>query len=260
MWNYKKIKKSLNDDGYYEFKNYLNKSELEKVKNSLVDTLNYIHSSKQKNLQKKYYEVKKFNKKLKGNWYDICKYNIDLLGFLHKKEMVNFVKKYFSSKVVFSGRPAIHAHDKDNDRLLHAHQETNQFARDTIVLWIPLCDTNYKTGGLKIYEKSHKKGYFKHSLEHPELGKKAWTSKYTHIEKKYLKNFKEKNLTVKAGTGIILLSSLVHSGYENTDDKSVRITITERFNPLKKLPYLKNIKAPMKMPYVGLDYNKLKIS
>ena len=72
--------------------------------------------------------------------------------------------------------------------------------------------------------------------------------------------FKEKNLTVKAGTGIILLSSLVHSGYENTDDKSVRITITERFNPLKKLPYLKNIKAPMKMPYVGLDYNKLKIS
>ena len=53
MWNYKKIKKSLNDDGYYEFKNYLNKSELEKVKNSLVDTLNYVHSSKQKNLQKK---------------------------------------------------------------------------------------------------------------------------------------------------------------------------------------------------------------
>lgn len=259
MWNFNKIKKSLNENGYYEFKNYLKKNELEKVKKSLVDTLNYIHPSKEKNLQKKYYEVKKYNNKLKGNWYDICKFNIDLLGFLHKKEMVNFVKKYFSSNVVFSGRPAIHAHDNANDRLLHAHQETNQFARDTIVLWIPLCDTNYKTGGLKIYEKSHKYGYFKHSLEHPE-GKKAWTSKYTHINQKYVKKFKEKNLDVKAGTGIIFLSSLVHSGYENTDKKSVRITITERFNPLKKLPYLKNEKASMKMPYVGLDYNKLRIN
>ena len=260
MWNYKKIEKSLKRDGYYEFKNYLSKDELKRIKNSLLDTLNYIHPSKEKDLQKKYYEVKNFNKKLKGNWYDICKYNIDLLGSLHKKEMVNFVKKYFSSKVVFSGRPAIHAHDKENDRLLHAHQETNQFARDTIVLWIPLYDTNSSTGGLQIYEKSHTKGYFKHSLEHPVLGKKAWTTKYTHINQKYLKKLKIKNLNVKAGTGIIFLSSLVHSGYENTDSKSVRITITERFNPLKKLPYLKNEKASMKMPYVGLNYNKLRIS
>ena len=260
MWNFNKIKKSLQQNGYYEFKNYLSKSELEKIKKSLVETLNYIHPSNQKDLQKKYYEVKKFNNKLKGNWYDICKYNIDLLGHLHKKEMVNFVKKFFSSKVVFSGRPAIHAHDNANDRLLHAHQETNQFARDTIVLWIPLFDTNQKTGGLQIYERSHKNGYYKHSLEHPTLGKKAWTSKYTHINKKYLKGLKIKNLKVKAGNGIIFLSSLVHSGYENSDNKSVRITITERFNPLKKIPYLKNEKAPMKMPYVGLDYNKLGIS
>ena len=43
--------------------------------------------------------------------------------------MINFVKKYFNSKVVFSGRPAIHVHDNANDKLLDAHQETNQFAR-----------------------------------------------------------------------------------------------------------------------------------
>ena len=52
MWNFNKIKKSLNENGYYEFKNYLKKNELEKVKKSLVDTLNYIHPSKEKNLQK----------------------------------------------------------------------------------------------------------------------------------------------------------------------------------------------------------------
>ena len=259
MWNYNKITKSLISNGYYEFKNYLSNKELKIVRDTLLQTLDYIKPSKQKDLQKKYYEVKKFNNKLKGNWYDICKYNIDLLGILHKKEMITLVKKFFKTKVVFSGRPAIHVHDQANDRILDAHQETNQFARDTIVLWIPLFDTNTKTGGLKIYEKSHLKGYLKHSLEHPKLGKKAWTKKYTHIDKKYLNGLNEKKLNVKKGTAIIFLSSLVHSGYENQDGKSVRITITERFNPLKKLPYLKDEKAPLKMPYVGVDYNKLSI-
>ena len=46
--------------------------------------------------------------------------------------MINFVKKFFNTDVVFSGRPAIHVHDIANDRILDAHQETNQFARDTM--------------------------------------------------------------------------------------------------------------------------------
>ena len=151
MWNYSKISKNLKTNGYYEFNNYLSKIEIKKVQNTLLQTLNYIRPSNQKNLQKKYYEIKKYNNKLKGNWYDICKYNIDLLQILHKKEMIILVKKFFNTNVVFSGRPAIHVHDIANDRILDAHQETNQFARDTLVLWIPLFDTNEKTGGIKIY-------------------------------------------------------------------------------------------------------------
>jgi len=95
MWNYNKITKSLITNGYYEFKDYLSKRELIIVKKTLLQTLDYIKPSKQKNLQKKYYEVKKFNSKLKGNWYDICKYNLDLLSILHKKEMISLVKKFF---------------------------------------------------------------------------------------------------------------------------------------------------------------------
>ena len=93
MWNYNKIIKSLISNGYYEFKNYLSNKELKIVRDTLLQTLDYIKPSKQKDLQKKYYEIKKFNNKLKGNWYDICKYNIDLLGHLHKKEMVNFMRE-----------------------------------------------------------------------------------------------------------------------------------------------------------------------
>ena len=81
--------------------------------------------------------------------------------------------------------------------------------------------------------------------------------KYTHIDKKYLNGLNE-NLRLKGNCNYLFII-LVHSGYENQDGKSVRITITEKFNPLKKLPYLKDEKAPLKMPYVGVDYNKLRI-
>ena len=40
--------------------------------------------------------------------------------------------------------------------------------------------------------------------------------------------------------------------------KDLRITITERFNPLKKIPFLKNRDASLKIPFQGVDYNKIK--
>ena len=102
-------------------------------------------------------------------------------------------------------------------------------------------------------------GYFKHNLENSKLGRKSWTKFYTHIKEKNIKNYKKKNLEVKAGTAIIFISSLVHSGYPSTKKGSLRITITERFNPLQKIPFLKNDRAPLKMPYIGIDYNKIKV-
>ena len=59
--------------------------------------------------------------------------------------MIEFVKEYFDSKVVYSGRPAIH-HDKTNDRNLLPHQETNQFAAYTLGLWIPILIQTKKLG------------------------------------------------------------------------------------------------------------------
>ena len=258
-WNFNKIRNSLDENGYYEFENYLNKKDISLIENTLIETLNYIKKSKEKNLQKKYYQIKKYNNKLKSHWYDLTPHNIDLLKTLHKKEMINFVKKYFNSKVVFSGRPAIHVHDNANDKLLDAHQETNQFARDTIVLWVPIYNTNEKTGGLCIYKNSHKNGYFKHYLKLSKTNKKLWTKQYTHIRSRYLDKFEQKKLKVKAGNAIIFLSSLVHKGYKNSDKNAVRITITERFNPLKRIPFLKKNNASMKIPYMGVNLNKIKI-
>jgi len=251
------ISSEIKKNGYYVFENYFSSKELKEIKESLVRTLNYIKPDKEKNLQRKYYKIKSFDKKLKGNWYDISPYNITILQNLHKPELINFVKKFFSTKVLFSGRPAIHVHDDENDKLLDPHQETSQFARDTMVFWSPLFDTNQKNGGMAIYKDSHKHGYFDHTLEHPRLGKKSWTQQYTHIDPAIAKKFERVELNIKAGSAVFFISSLVHCGYSNKKKGTVRITITERFNPLKKIPYLKNRNAPLKMPFMGIDYNKV---
>ena len=256
--NYNSISNSLKKNGYFIIKDYFDKKSLKEIKNSLLETLNYVHKSKQVNLQKKYYEVKKIKPKLKGHWYNIAPHNIDLLQKLHNPELLKFVKKFFTSKVIFSGRPAIHVHDDDNDKILDPHQETSQMARDTIVFWSPLYDTNYQTGGMSVFKNSHLNGYYKHTLEHPRLGRKSWTKQYTHISPKISKKFKRVDLKVDAGSAVIFLSQLVHCGYKNKKKNSVRITITERFNPLKKIPFLKKASAPMKIPFTGRNYNAIK--
>ena len=53
------------------------------MKDSLLDALNYIQPNGETDLQKKYYQVRNFDRKLKGNWYDIVGRDINLLQQLH---------------------------------------------------------------------------------------------------------------------------------------------------------------------------------
>ena len=52
-------------------------------------------------------------------------------------------------------------------------------------------------------------------------------------------------------------SAVLHTEYPTKKKGFVRIVITERFNPLKHIPYLKNSNAPLKIPFTGVDYNKI---
>ena len=255
--NYNKIIKEIKINGYYIYKNFYNKKEINQIKKSLLETLNYIKKSKQKNLQKKYYEIKKFNPKLKGNWYDMAGNNLDIFSFTHKKEILNLVKKYFKTKVLFSSRPCIHVHDSENNHVLLPHQETNMFSVEGILLWAPLFDTNKKTGGLTIYKDSHNKGFFKHTTKDPN-GKKRWTNKFTNIDKSIYTRFEKIELEINSGSAVFMINSLIHCGYPNKLKDHVRFTVTERFNPLQKIPYLKKTDVPIKIPYT-VNYNTIKI-
>ncbi len=254
----KKILKEIEENGVCVIQNYFDKNDLKIIEQNLLDILNYIDSDNEKDLKKKYFKIKSSHPELKGKWYDISSFNIDMLRFLHSEEITNLVKKFFNTNVVFSGRPAIHVHDHDNDFLLEAHQETKQFARDFFLFWAPLWDTNFENGGLTIYKNSHKQGYFTHSIDSTE-SKKVWTKQYTHIlDKKILSKFEKINLEVKSGSAVLLHSACIHEGYPIKKKDALRITMTERLNPLKKIPYLKNKSAPLKIPYTGVDYNQIK--
>ena len=84
---------------------------------------------------------------------------------MHSPRIVDIAKDFFDSEVIFSGRPAIHVHDDQNDKLLEPHQETNQISRDNILLWSPLYDSNEQQGGMTIYEGSHKHDILNDKLE-----------------------------------------------------------------------------------------------
>lgn len=256
-WNFNLIINNIKKDGYYIFENFFSKKDIAEIKSSLLRTLDYIKKSKEKNLVKKYYEIKKYNKKLKGNWYDMANYNLTLYKFLHSEDIISLVKKYFNSKVIFSSRPCIHVHDSTNDFLLEPHQETNMFSRDGILLWCPIYDTNEKNGGLTIYKGSHKHGFFKHKLK-SSTGVKKWTKDYTNIDKKIYSRFEKENLKVKAGSAVFIINKMIHTGYPMKDKNKLRITLTERYNPLQQIPYLKNPKANIKIPYT-IDYNKINL-
>ena len=251
-----KVIKEIKDNGYCIIDDFLDKDNLEKIRNSLLQTFNYIQKDDEKDLQKKFYKIKKYSKKLKGNWYDLAGRNIALLQYLHQEKIVDLVKKYFNTDVVFSGRSCIGAYDDENDHLLEPHQETKQISRDSILLWAPLYDTDKDHGGLRVYKDSHKHGYFDHTLDHP-LGDKGWTNQYTHVDKSISSKFKPIDLEVKAGQVVLMISNVLHCGYPNKKKGSVRITVCERYNPLQKIPYLKDPKAEMKIPYTGVDYNKI---
>ncbi len=246
----------IKNNGYCILENYITEEGLDTIKNSLLKALHYIEPTKEKDLQKKYYQIKKFNEKLKGNWYDIAGRDINLLQFLHSPVVTNIVKKYFDTDVLFSGRSCIGVYDDDNDKLLEPHQETAQLSRDCMLFWCPLYDTDKDKGGLFILKDSHKHGYFNHTTEHPD-GKKGWTNLYTHVDRSISKKFKKVELEVKAGSAVLMHSSTLHGGYPNKTKGSVRITVCERYCPLQKMPYLKNPKAPLKIPYTGVDYNKI---
>ena len=99
--DYHKIKKNIDEFGYVIIKDVYKKRDLENLKKRLLEVLHYIHPKKINDLNKKYFQVKKFDKKLKGNFFDMLQHEQTVLKLLYDERIINIVRKYFKSKVVF---------------------------------------------------------------------------------------------------------------------------------------------------------------
>lgn len=55
---------------------------------------------------------------------------------------------------------------------------------------------------------------------------------------------------------MFMVNSLIHCDYSMKKKKHVRITVTERYNPLQKIPFLRKETISLKIPYT-IDYNKI---
>ena len=239
-----KIFKNIRRDGYSQLKDCYSEDQLNKVKNSLLSMLNYIkHDDKITNLHEKYYQIKDYNPILKGHFFDMCSFELETLQLLHQPKILDLVKSYFKTDVVFSGGPGVHMRDSENERILIGHQETHQFARDFLFVWAPLYDAKGDQGGLIVYKDSHKHGYWQHNTNNT-LGSSS-------INPEILKKFKGEKIEVDAGSALLIHSALIHASAKTLKKKFIRFVITDRICPLQKVPYLKKEDVPIKIPYPG---------
>ena len=59
--NYNNIVEEIKNKGYYILEDFFSNKEINNVKKSLLDTLHYIKPDDEQDLQKKYYQIKKYN-------------------------------------------------------------------------------------------------------------------------------------------------------------------------------------------------------
>ena len=250
-----KIFNNIREDGYAVLPDIFSNKKIDEVKNSLLRMLNYIKpDDKISDLQEKYYQIKKLNPILKAHFYDMCAFEMEIYSAIHDPAIIDLVKGFFNTNTVFSGRPALHIHDSENERALAPHQEIHLFSAEGLLLWAPLYDAKDNQGGLYIYKGSHKNGIYKHEQSNKQVDHQG-------VSSNVYKKFEKKRLEVSAGSALLIDCASIHESVKTEKQKFARFILSERYCPLQKIPYLRKENVPIKIPYpdgntgVESDYN-----
>ena len=143
----------------------------------------------------------------------------------------------------------------------------NNISNDFALMWIPLVNVNKKTGTLCIIPESHKCGHliYKDSKKVAQVHKVGIIEKImNHSENSDYNNpivkklFNKKNfyhLSLKPGDAIFFHPYLFHGSTPNVS-KRIRWTFLSTYHPINKIPYLKNKKSKIRIPY-NINYNNL---
>ena len=146
----KEIKKQFYENGYFIYKDFFKKNEIEKLEN-------LIFSESDKNNYWSYF---------KDNEIRIRRESLNLLSksslikdFFSSTKIVNLLKELFHNQNPYVYRDAYIGKFKDNRSSFKMHQDSEHWSSVTphrlISLWIPMVDVSHKNGTLYVVPKSH---------------------------------------------------------------------------------------------------------
>ena len=230
----------IRENGYCIIEDYYSNSEIESILSEIDAVMSQVAIMKHmKNIDEKYFFLKKHHPVLKSRCYDMFSYTTSLNRFINKQVVTDIAQSLYKSPVLINN-VQIRVDDSSLDRDLPLHQELNQMSLFNLTVWVPLVDVLEKSsGGIQVIPKSHKAGLLKHTM----------VNNYSAVDNDELLKLEEpKRVQVKKGDAILFHPYLVHGSLPNKSG-NIRWTSIARFNELSHINYLKDKSANLTCGY-----------
>ena len=220
------LSKSFMENGHFKFK--VDKKILINLRNDFIKTFDKAASLKKslriKNDNDLISLYRSNNRKIWTSVYDLLKFNINLYSLSGENFIKDICKITQINYPYFSTKPYVRVdmpHDTIHSFKAHQDYPFNLGSKNSIVIWIPLQETNKIHGCIKVNEKSHK-------------------SKKVHKADKNLliddKNLNFMDVPCKLGEILVFSQYLIHKSGNNISDK-IRFSVQLRINDIDNLEY-----------------------
>ena len=245
------LKKFYKDNGYFIHK--INKKDITNLRKEFINIFNLISKG---NIKKKIKNdndiIKLYNSKNRNLWtsvYDIMKLHPGVFAVNGQKNFKKILNIAGIKKPCFCARPQVRADmPKDPKFSFKSHQDYpfNLGSKNSITIWIPLQDTDYKMGTLKVSEQSHKgEKIYKYGVDNKnfsmDIGKLVKRKIPANNHYKVSLNdklFNFKSVKIKAGEALVISQFLVHKSGDNISNR-IRFSVQLRYNDLAEKDYIK---------------------
>lgn len=245
------IKKFYETNGYFIYK--INKMDIISLRKEFINIFNLISKG---NINKKIKNdsdiIKLYRSKHRNLWvsvYNIIKLHPGVFSISNKSSVKSILNIAGIKKPCFGTRPQVRVDmPRDEKFSFKSHQDYpfNLGSKNSVTIWIPLQDTDYNMGTLKVSPQSHRnKKIYKYAtnnknfnIDISKLVKKKVPAKnhYSVALNDNLFNFK--SVKVRAGEALVFSQFLVHKSGDNISNK-VRFSVQLRYTDLAEQDYIK---------------------
>ena len=226
---YKDFLKFYTQNGWVIIKNFLDKKQVKKIKKVILDNLKRRHKKFTGRYINYHGGVKKFSRITSFHQLE----SIKKIKFLSDSGKFSELAKFF----LYNKKPQLRASElfikrKNFGFPTSIHQDDyywNVKGSKGLTLWVALSKSNKNNGSVFYFDKSHKRGIFKHSpTQVPGSSQKIQSNKL-------LKKFNKSSPNLNPGDVLIHHSLTVHGSYKSFSNKK-RIGWTFAFKQ-KSAPY-----------------------